>query len=337
METLNILFVGDIHIKLQNLENVEKMQNKISSIQNLFCIIIAGDVLNTHEIIHTQLLNKAYSFIETCLNIAPTYILVGNHDYINNQQFLTDSHWMNGIKKWPNVTVVDKPVLITSNIYSFLCVPYVPPGRLVEALNTQSVNWQKDVQAIFAHQEIFGCKMGAISSTLGDEWKEEWPMLISGHIHERQKVGKNVIYPGSSINHSYGSNNQGIFTFTFSQNNMVETFIDLNFEKKRILYSSLDDIVNLEQKLKKQKSTQKLTTVNISGNTNNIKVFKKSKQFNELVQYACIRFTCTDSKLPKTDEKDSPFWEILTQLIADCKDPELEKDFTSVKTQCQHI
>jgi len=336
METLNILFIGDIHIKLQNLESVEKMQNKIFSIQNLFCIVIAGDVLNTHEIIHTQLLNKAYSFIETCLNIAPTYILVGNHDYINNQQFLTDSHWMNGIKKWQNVTIVDKPVIITSKIGDFLCVPYVPPGRLVEALNTLLFNWEKDVKVIFAHQEIYGCKMGAISSTLGDVWKEEWPILISGHIHDRQKIGKNVIYPGSSINHSYGSNNQGIFIFTFSQNNMEETFVDLNFENKRVFYLSLNDVNVLEQKLKKQKSTQKLTTVNISGNANDIKVFKKSKQFNDLIQLACVRFKCTDNKLLKT-EKDSPFWEILTRSIADCKDPELEKDFTSVKTQCQHI
>ena len=37
-------------------------------------------------------------------------LLVGNHDYINNQQFLTNNHWMNAMKDWNNVTIIDKVI-----------------------------------------------------------------------------------------------------------------------------------------------------------------------------------------------------------------------------------
>ena len=55
---------------------------------------------------------------------------------------------------------------------------------------------------IFAHQEFRGCKMGKEISK-GDEWNAEYPLVISGHIHDYQIVGKNILYPGSSIQHTY--------------------------------------------------------------------------------------------------------------------------------------
>jgi DNA repair exonuclease SbcCD nuclease subunit len=324
---------------MNNLESVQILENKISSLKNLNGIILAGDILDSHEKIHSQLLNRAYHFIEMCIQVAPTYVLVGNHDYINNQQFLTSCHWMNGMKKWNNVFIVDKPLLFSISEINFICVPYVPPGRLVEALNTMNIDWKNvnQIKAIFAHQEILGCKMGAITSTKGDEWNEEWPVLISGHIHDRQKIGKNVIYPGSSINHSFGSNNQGIFKYDFFNSNFSETLIELNLEKKKNLYLNVNEINSFLNKLKKQKFDNS-TSICISGSIRDLKVFKQSKDFSNLLNYYKVKFVCNEEKnISKTIEKKFPFIEIVEKLILTCDDPELEKDFISVKTQCQHI
>ena len=54
--------------------------------------------------------------------ITMTYILVGNHDMINNQQFLTDNHWMNGLKQWDNIVIVDHPVQLLHNERSYVFV-----------------------------------------------------------------------------------------------------------------------------------------------------------------------------------------------------------------------
>ena len=76
-------------------------------------------------------LNKAYHFVKTMSRIAKTIVIVGNHDLINNQQFLTQNHWMNAMKQWENVTVCDD-VFIENN---FLYAPYVPNGRFMEAIS----------------------------------------------------------------------------------------------------------------------------------------------------------------------------------------------------------
>ena len=60
--------------------------------------------------------------------LAPTYILVGNHDFQNNSQFLTDNHWMTGMKEWKNTVVVDKVVTKEINgellIFRALCTSW---------------------------------------------------------------------------------------------------------------------------------------------------------------------------------------------------------------------
>ena len=102
-----------------------------------------------------------------------TYILVGNHDYISNTQFLTTNHWMNAMKEWKNVVIVDKVIQQNINDLSFVFVPYVFPGRFQEALNTIHIDGINKISCIFAHQEFKGCKLGAILSDIGDVWDEK--------------------------------------------------------------------------------------------------------------------------------------------------------------------
>lgn len=364
----SVLFVGDVHIKFKNLEDVDVLENKIleQRNKNLSFIVLAGDILDTHERIHTQLLNRAYKLVEACASVAQTYVLVGNHDYINNMQMLTDAHWMNGMKKWPNVVVVDKPVVVEGkqSRTKFVCVPYVPPGRFVEALDSQDVlDWRKEASAVFAHQEIKGCKMGAIVSSIGDAWDTNWPVIISGHIHDRQTVGRNVVYPGSSLNHAFGNDNQGIFIFDFDglfeDDRCVlpfEMYISLGLEKKKLVYIDVKDIESIIKKLPKlAHDTAVKVTVCVSGSAVDINVFKKSKIFYDLSSKARVRFVLTDrnqrslrSLLTKSQQQDlaqnipektemqkSPFWETTERMVMESRNIDLQKDFLRIKTQCQ--
>ena len=339
-----ILFIGDIHIKFNNLKEVETLENKILKLkQHITFIVIAGDVLDTHEKINTQLLNKAYNFIQTCRRKAPVYVLVGNHDYINNQQFLTSNHWMNGLKEWSNIYVVDKPMYYDNGKYLFM--PYVPVGRFIDALTVsdKKFDWKKCI-CIFAHQEIKNCKMGPIQSIEGDEWELKWPMLISGHIHERQNVQKNILYPGSVINHSFGNDNQGLSLISFSDHGeLSEIKIDIGLEKKSIIYEQLNSIeknVKLDQITKNNK-------LSLEGEIKDIAAFKKTKTYKTLIdkQIKVVFRVKTnvgpcaggarDPSSPNTQEKEcvdiTPFSNILTNLIMKEIDNELEKDFQYIK------
>jgi len=340
-----ILFIGDIHIKFNNLNEVEILKNKILELKHhITFIVIAGDVLDTHEKINTQLLNKAYNFIQTCRRKAPVYVLVGNHDYINNQQFLTSNHWMNGLKEWSNIYIVDKPIFYDNGKYLFM--PYVPVGRFIDALNLptsmslgspsdKNFDWKKCV-CIFAHQEIKNCKMGPIQSIEGDEWELQWPMLISGHIHERQNVQKNILYPGSVINHSFGNDNQGLSLISFSDHGeLSEIKIDIGLEKKSIIYEQLHSI---EKNLKLDQIT-KNNKLSLEGEIKDIAAFKKTKIYKTLIDKqikVVFRVKSNDDiSNPNNQEKKcidkTPFSNILINLIMKETDNELEKDFQYIK------
>jgi DNA repair exonuclease SbcCD nuclease subunit len=320
------LFIGDIHIKFNNLQDVDKLEQVIESRDKPDFIIVAGDVLDTHERLNTQLMIRAYNLFRTLKQIAPLYILVGNHDYINNQQFLTSNHWMNGMKEWPDVHIVDTPTWIRTHSRSYLLMPFVPVGRFLEACSLEA-GWQ-DATCIFAHQEIYGCKMGAVQSINGDRWLSNWPLLISGHIHDRQKLEPNVLYPGSSLNHSYGQDNQGISLFSFDDlHDAHEERIDIGLAKKVIMYKK---IKNLDESLVPNELNVKLS---LEGEYQEIKSFKKSKTYNELLKNNVkVVFRNTESDLiSKPDNPQHNFIHILHNFVLKENDDELLKDLELIK------
>ena len=187
---MKVIAIGDPHFKVKNIPKVEIFIEKLLVLiqnENPDFIVVLGDLLHNHERIHSLVLNKAYEFIEKLRNEAFTYILVGNHDLINNQQFQTENHWMNGMKEWDNVKIIDRAFTRNHGNHKFVFCPYVPVGRFNESLETLDENWQ-DACCIFAHQEFDGCKMGAVISEHGDKWSTDLPFVISGHIHSNQKL-----------------------------------------------------------------------------------------------------------------------------------------------------
>jgi DNA repair exonuclease SbcCD nuclease subunit len=174
-----------------------------------------------------------------------TFVLVGNHDMLSNSQFLTNNHWLNGLKEWNNVTIVDRVIQYSVNSQKFILAPYVSNGRFEEALNTLDEDW-KDSTAIFAHQEFKGVKMGAFNSIDGDTWKLEYPNVISGHIHLNQKPQPNLYYPGSSLSVAFGETNKNVIASIIFENNKdyILEEIDLELPKKKIVYINAEDVDN---------------------------------------------------------------------------------------------
>ena len=291
-------------------------------------IVIAGDLLHTHERLHTTVLNKAHDFVDAMRNITTTYILVGNHDYISNTQFLTDSHWMNSMKKWDNVVIVDRVMHQNINGQSFIFIPYVYPGRFVEALQTfgdDSV-W-KSADCIFAHQEFQGCKMGAIVSVDGDKWSLNHPLVVSGHIHSRQQPQENIYYSGTPLQHAFGESEKNVVAyFEFSKEGAYELEeIELNLPRKKIVYLDVDDV----DTFKIPNSDDKLR-VTVSGNYDQFKALKKTKKYKNMLEKGIKVvfkpdrqsgdvFTSGESKVSEISTTD--FSIVLQSIVMDQKDP----------------
>ena len=160
----NILLIGDPHFKVSNSLETEQLYNEtknyLEKTKDLDFIVVLGDILDTHEKIHVQPFCKSIDFIKMLASYKKTYIIIGNHDRINNNVYMTEEHPFTSLKDSDNIVIIDK----TLKEGDFYFVPYVPNGRFLEAIG----NDFKEVKAIFAHQEFKGCKMGAIISEHGD-------------------------------------------------------------------------------------------------------------------------------------------------------------------------
>jgi DNA repair exonuclease SbcCD nuclease subunit len=332
---MKLIAIGDPHIKIDNIPETELFIQRLCALiktEQPDAVVVLGDLLHTHERVHTTPLNKAYDMIlalrELCERV---YILVGNHDYKNNQQFLTDNHWMNGMKEWDGVTVVDKVVHDTVAGVHIVLVPYVPPGRFQEALHTGPSFLNAGI--IFAHQEFSGCKMGAIVSIEGDVWPKDYPQVVSGHIHSNQTIGTNVYYPGSSMQHAFGESEKNIIPVIEIDPSMyTKTYtlreIDLDLPRKKIVYMGTEDLCTYDHhggdKVK----------VTISGSYEEFKALRKTKKYRDLENEG-VKIVFKPKKIIQNDdevldESVSNFGDVLLWKVNNEKNPHLVQAYELV-------
>lgn len=330
---MKILFIGDPHIKTDNHEEIDILMLELKKIceSNQFNhIIIGGDLMHYHERIFTQALNKSLEFITFLSIFAPVHILVGNHDMINNQQFLTSNHWLNVFSHYKNVKIVEKPIVLmekekTGSTFTFLMCPYVYPGRFIEAIETVSKDW-KTYNVIFAHQEFKGCKMGAIVSKDGDEWNENFPQIISGHIHDNQTPQKNIYYPGSPLQHAFGDTDKRVICIIDEKG--VITNIDLDVPKKTIIKKTVSDIskVNI-------KDLHSHLKIKLTATPEEFKAFKQTQQYKECIEKGVkiqLDVKPIKSEEPSNVIEQTNFRLLLQNLVETDGDSLLKKIYTDI-------
>jgi len=278
---MKFLCIGDPHFKTDNCEEtndfIKKLEEYIkNNLDTIDYIIVLGDILHNHEKLHTSALNIATSFFKMLVSYKPNkvYCLVGNHDAISNTIFLTDNHWLNILKEWNTITVIDKPYKLNiENKFVVMC-PYVPDGMFHKALNYIS-DWQ-EASIIFGHQLLNGVKMGSILTENVEEWKDNYPLLISGHIHDKQKIKKNLYYTGSSLQHAYGESNDKTIAI-IDTNTLKIQEIDLKVMTKRIIYVDADNLKNLKIDIKENENVKLV----VSGDYDFFKEYKNTDFIKE--------------------------------------------------------
>jgi len=249
----SILILGDPHFKKDNLHLMrlicDEILQKIDELK-IHVVISLGDTLDTHERIHMEALCFAAKFYKEIAKKVKLKVLVGNHDRLNNQQFLTDIHPFPGLEEYPNITIVW--TTIWDKEEDIIYVPYVPPGRFYEALAMVGYIPGDKVKPKFivAHQEIRGTIMGIKVSAHGDRWDTSLPLIISGHIHEHQTL-PGVLYPGTFVQQNYGEiPNKAITLMTLDGEDWIYQRIPLKSAPIRTtLHIRIPDLEKISEKL----------------------------------------------------------------------------------------
>ena len=130
--------------------------------------------------------------------------------------------------------------------------------------------------------------MGAILSQAGDKWPINNPLVISGHVHDYDKLQSNLIYVGTPMQHAFGdSTDKTVSKYNFSltdltglgeKKNIVwsEERIDLNLIKKVIVYITPDKIHTYEP------PSNKLVKLVIRGDEGQLKAVSQLEKIKEL-------------------------------------------------------
>jgi DNA repair exonuclease SbcCD nuclease subunit len=314
---MKVLVIGDPHFKVKNGRETDLLLQGVKEIISLYdpyFIVVLGDILDRHELIHQDPLKRVYYFLKYLSSQKPTYLLVGNHDRPNNSVFLTDDHPFHSFS-WNNLTVVAKPLVEIIDKKKFTFVPYVEPGRFIEALNTIEEKWQ-DSMAIFAHQEFKGVKMGHFISIKGDEWPKNNPLVISGHIHEYGQHG-NIIYVGTPFQQAFDEcADKGVSLFTFDKGYKEER-LKLPIPPKVTIKIEASKIDNLEIKQNQE------TKVIIQGSSEDLKGIRKNNRVKELISQGIkVTTEIIDSYVPIKEEKikRKDFLDIVFSLVEEDKD-----------------
>lgn len=275
---MNFLCIGDLHVRISEFYIIDSIQSQIVNIIKShlpkYCVIM-GDVLHNFEKIHTLEMNRAQEFIGEISEFVPTFVLVGNHDYIKNNQFLTTNHWMNALKKWKNVTICDNVIEIEDGRVIF--VPFVPTGRFAEAVgNKRTVG----AHLVFAHQEFRGADLRGRESTEGDIWTGLGE-VISGHIHTNQTI-REGIHQGP-VRYIGTPQQCGLTIIELdSQGGVILKKVSLNVPKVAIFNVSVEEVKKLCAPINSK--------VYIRDTLDNFKKFKCSSEYIRLASESRVFF-----------------------------------------------
>jgi len=319
-----IICVSDLHFHTANVLETEEFIEKLISFlkpkrNDISFLLILGDTFHTHEWLHLTPYNRGYELFSEIQDLGiPLIVLVGNHDMLDATQFLTKNHAFNFLKKWSNVWIVDFPLHISCGENNFLCVPFVPKGRFIEALKLADIDF-KTVDIIFAHQEFRNALMESLSSSLdGDEWNTNFPIVISGHIHNYQ-ILDNIFYPGSTIQHSFkDKTKKGVWSLTI--NSEIEfSIVNLGLRKKKLLVFNVDQFFDF---LKTNSLAKYKYKFEIHDFKANILLLKKNNKYKQIIQakeaiFSFVNIDVQDTEMSQLSlrMKQKTYYQILEELL----------------------
>ena len=328
-----VLVIGDPHFQLDNIHNVEiAIGETVALAETLHpsFIVILGDILHTHGVVYTQAYKLAILWMEQLSAVAHTYLIIGNHDYIDQTQFLTDNHIFGALNHHDRITVVDQVIRDRWGDEQFVFVPYVDVGLFRKALDTQFENWiedRADVTCIFAHQEFQGVKMGSIISEDGDPWTVLDPIVVTGHIHETQILEPGIYYPGSLMQHAHGDrSSKSIWLIDFGETIRdalsYTTYQLKHIKQRKTVKFSISDIDMFDRALCDVYHVRLV----LSGTPEEKKAFIKSAEYRELSSQCKLKIissAITDplERIGRVHKSDYSFQCILDDLMAHKSEP----------------
>lgn len=279
--------ISDIHFNLNTLEIASRsVQSALETAQELDVpLIIAGDLNDTKAIIRAEVANRLL-YLFSGLSI-PIYILVGNHDKINEKGF---HNGLNYLEPYAEIIFNSTKVSIKGTEIYF--IPY--QSNFVDF--EREINMVPRDSLVVMHQGVKGASMGdyMVDNSSVNPALMSHVKCISGHYHRHQTIGT-VTYLGSPYTTSFGEANDGPKGFIILNNDGSFERCILHLRKHVILET---DVQSMQKDLKPVNKND-IIWIKIKGNRTELDMLKK-RQVAELIDIQ-------DFKLDKIYTDDNTF------------------------------
>lgn len=231
-----IIHISDIHIPLHL--HLNRKEEYISVFNKLYetirkregnkVIVITGDLLHVKLTLEAETIILARNFIESLSIIAPTIIIIGNHDFLENNLQREDAltaichglraHCLKytGVYKLGNIlfafsSLFDKKFIKRSDIKD---TQELPVYKLFHGTVTGSINYNGTINKENA-------KYPSRDHFVG------YDGVLLGHIHKYQMLSPHMFYVGSLIQQNYGESIDKHGTLVWNVENKSTEFIEI--------------------------------------------------------------------------------------------------------------
>ena len=299
------VLISDIHYSLQTLELADKaMRQAIKKANELqIPLIVAGDLHDTKANLRGECVNQMIKTFETCEQ--PVYILIGNHDRLNEK---APAHSLSFLGLINKVTIVSKPYWYKE--LGLVLIPYHHDTDMLRAF----LRSLPTTATLIMHQGLEGSNAGDYiqdkSAITHDDVKDF--RVISGHYHTRQDIKtdrprKGAVglwsYIGNPYTVNFGEANDPEKGFQILMDDGALEFVPTNL-RKHVIVEYVEGQVPFSKTLIKPED---LVWVKARGSKLWLNGLSKKRIFNDDRINFKLELTSTDSPVaPKTSYKSQP-------------------------------
>lgn len=263
-----IISISDIHVRnFKRMEETQEFLSKLVDYCNEFAktrnpeeirIVIAGDLFDQKITVSNESKILASWLLKRLNEIATTYVICGNHDYLmNNSSRVCSLTPIFAMSNFNNCKYLDQELGYMSGIYEDENIAWCVYSTFddfnrpeIEAYKIQN---QDKILVGLIHADINGAKtdVGRVTDKgLNAEFFSGLDFVISGHIHKRQEIKKNgvkIVYCGSLIQQDMGENISGHGGVIWDVEKKEWEPFDLDKGEYGFYKFVIDDITDIEE------------------------------------------------------------------------------------------
>lgn len=195
---MKTIYLGDPHVQIANLDESDALMSFIVDMiikHKPDLIVILGDLFHNFSIVRTEILDFWRQWLDTLSESQQLVVLVGNHDLANsgNDKYKSNALSVFQLLKKKNLHIVENAQVLGPIGF----VPYMHDQA--EFIRIANGLKEYGAKVLVAHQDWDGGQYenGYFAPNGVSPDALDYPLIIGGHIHKRQRFSK-VILPGTA-------------------------------------------------------------------------------------------------------------------------------------------